>query len=234
MNNIDNVLLIILFLLITVLSCVPNKVEYVRINWHEEYIDSVTYDTVDDYIIENAYIDGDLYSSSSKAEGEWNGWTYVYYDNGNVNEKSLYSNNLPYGSSFYYYKNGNKESYFCADFHGNIRRVKKYDSLGNLIEDKGSIIAQAMINSSNFKIKNGSNVNIDVIICTPFNESITGYFVYNDVDTIYNIPIYYNTATFNRKVNKKGEHKLAMIVQSIDTVTGKKYNDTNILYFEVY
>lgn len=230
-------LIFIVILNIIFSSCIHQGVE--NENWNSTFVDSVTFDKLEgDFIVKKSYIIGRLFKQETFNNDKKNGWTIEYYPDKSIQSETYYTSNKRYGSRYRFYPNGNPKSYNCFDFEENNRRVKMYDLSGNIIRDEGKILGQASYLTSDFKFKRGSNAIIDIVVSTPFNESVEVNLVLKKgLDTIRPIQIAEirnNTVFFKCFLNEAGEYNLIGIAKSIDTIAHKVYHDTLVAGFEMY
>lgn len=165
-------------------------------------------------------------------KGIRNGWSIYYYDNGKTYKEELYINNKPFGDYQTYYKDGSLKTYNCIDFEGDNRRVKIYDSNGNVVKNEGKVIGQAMIYSNNSVFKVGQNILIDFVVSRAPNEKVRTWIFENN-----NYKEYFfsgdNIITFRKIYYKEGNYKIYAIGESVDTITHVLLKDTMAASFKV-
>jgi hypothetical protein len=90
------------------------------------------------------YEDGKVECIINYEDDLMNGDLICYYRNGNLKEKAYYVDGKPFSHSYFYNSYGQLLNYRCFDFEGHLRYHRKYDSLGRIIRDTGSVIGQTL------------------------------------------------------------------------------------------
>lgn len=201
------------------------------------------------------YHNGKIYDSMLVVNGKKNGWCFtfseqgnlaykIYYENGKRNgwgymfvrgetfRKLFFYNGKFFGDNYKYYLDNRKQVkvYHCYDFNENNRRVKIYDSMGNVVKNDGLIIGQYEV-ISGFKYKIGEIVHLGFVVCTAPNEKVKTFIVEDNKRTEY--PFQDNFMVFQKKYDREGHHIIYAIGTSIDTVTNTCLTDTQKVVFDI-
>lgn len=182
------------------------------------------------------YKDGRVYVVYQYIDNVQNGWETEYFSNDKISSKAFYKDGMKFGSAFYFYKNGDPEIYNCYDFDGKNRRVKYYDSSGNVTQDEGLLIVQTQHYNANedLKYRVFDTLKFEAIISTPFNEIVRVDIVYDNKDTLKDVEIKYNLVGYVKELKSPGFYSLITIVKSRDTISNKEYNAVDTFNFQVY
>jgi hypothetical protein len=184
------------------------------------------------YYLENGRLLKEGYYFNDKLRG----YLIEYYPNNKIKSKTLYYDNVKYGSSEHYYKNGLPSIYNCYDFEGKNRRVKIYDSMGNIVKNEGETLCQAETHSIDYAFHKNKRILIEIIASTPPNELIDLTLITfrsNNVLKHVNADISYNTIKYIDSFGVIGNYQLMIVSKSTDTLLHIVRRDTIITDFKV-
>jgi hypothetical protein len=89
--------------------------------------------------------DGTLESKTHWKNNVEDGQSVWYYDNKMIEQETYRINGVQYGSAYYYFPNGKLKLYNCIDSWGENIYVQKYDSLGHKIREEGLVYSPKLV-----------------------------------------------------------------------------------------
>lgn len=194
--------------------------------------------------------------------GKKNGWEITYFSNYIVKSKAQYKNDVLEGKMFWYYLNSclksqsnwrngkqlgealffdtlsNIKKYNVTDFNGNLRYIRTYNSDGKVIEEKGSLICQLLLDAPSFdSLKIHEEVTIIICVATPpkchVRVKIGEIDIKGFVNDFTDYEITQNLVNFSTSFKEEGSHSIMTIVDMTDSLEVIKKSDTLITDFTV-
>lgn len=188
------------------------------------------------------YPDGWLEYQVNYKNGYESGGYIDYYENGTVRAEGFKLKGVFFGESYSYYPSGKMESWTFGNGEC-ISYARTYDTLGNIIKEKGDPIFIAYNqDGDSFSISQGDTLKVDVRFAQFKNwkEKLILEEMYNNKVKIvksFDIPIdsskWFQTKSVEKSFNQKGVYKWIFTLLVEDTLYKKRYKFGVDLDFKV-
>lgn len=251
-----------IFIYVFLMSCSSKKTDSLETFYYPNgSIDSIVprhNDTING-IIKRFYRNGTLKEERPYKMGSLEGISYGYYQNGKIEYKISYQSNELNGLSIHYYPkgsiemelnflngkqfgdtksfyvNGNTEKYNCYDFENNNRYFIKYDSIGKIVHEEGTVLGQVFLDSD-FKfdsIPRNTEINLKISVAAPPGRKSTVCIKETGYKDSVMLPISQNIASFKKNFKKAGEFTFISIGTMYDMQNNLIKKDSIITTFRV-
>lgn len=125
------------------------------------------YDSVGNAVQAKSYYDNGIMSVEvNYKNGLANGFGYVYYESGNIEQKKFHINDSLVGDAFFYAKNNNIKTYGFYEWTGkNINLIKYDSSIGDIKKDMRQVIYIDSIKI--YQANNNSYLELQLVVSNP-------------------------------------------------------------------
>ena len=138
----------------------------------------ITKETIRNYVL----LASEQYKKDSCTK---NGLSVFYNADGGMSKKLNYQEGKLCGGHIEYYKNGAPRFYICHDSCGDTMLYRQYDSLGNIVAEKGDFGVPYYVDDTQADSSRVLSVASWIVQPPHTSTVISSAFIYNNVDTIW-------------------------------------------------